>query len=534
MTSTPVKDVGSILTNLAASQAGRSTAGTADFQKVWSNQMSKGAQNYTPESSGSENTAQSDAVAASAKQTVDRSQESSGTDNQGDIQQKENVQDQDTPPAAETTENGETGAIQESVSKAGEKPVDDTSADFVNDVGELFPEGLLPEKLFPKELSPEELEQAMAVLGTAATQLMQQVADVFGVTMEELHIAMEDLGMSETDLLKADALGSLVLKLGGAEDSYALVTDETLYDNYRTLMAELNNVLQESADELAVEPEQIAHLLEEIPEKAVPAQENAVTIEPSVQTYSEKIREPVVTVADMRTDVPLENQEVQNTQPQAQTQTGGQAEEEQPAQTKGEAKHTSEKTEDGAAVGIQTKHFQFGQLQTEEIQPTVEQMDSVPRGAEWTADTRNIMNQIMDYMKLQLDADTTSLEMQLHPASLGSLQVQIASKGGVLTAHFITQNEAVKAAIEGQMMQLRESFEEQGVKVEAIEVTVQTHEFEQNLEQGRGRNPQDPDKKPRIRRLNLNDSNTMEDLDEEDTLAADMMAASGSTVDYTV
>ena len=125
--------------------------------------------------------------------------------------------------------------------------------------------------------------------------------------------------------------------------------------------------------------------------------------------------------------------------------------------------------------------------------------------------------------------------MQLHPASRGTVQVQIASRGGAVTANFITQNEAVKAALESQMVQLIERFDEQGVKVEAIEVTVQTHEFERNLEQGRGRGQQneEPAKKGRIRRINLNDAVSMENMEEEDALAADMMAANGNTVDYT-
>ena len=138
-------------------------------------------------------------------------------------------------------------------------------------------------------------------------------------------------------------------------------------------------------------------------------------------------------------------------------------------------------------------------------------------------------------MKVQLTGEVTSLEMQLHPASLGTLQVQIASKAGVMTANFITQNETVKAALESQMVQLKEQFEEQGVKVEAIEVTVQTHEFERNLdEQGRGRNQQEPERKGRTRRIHLGEGTGADTLEGEDALAADMLAAGGSTVDYTV
>ena len=66
-------------------------------------------------------------------------------------------------------------------------------------------------------------------------------------------------------------------------------------------------------------------------------------------------------------------------------------------------------------------------------------------------------------------------------------------------------------------------------------MTVQTHEFERNLDQGRGREQQSNEsaKKGRTRRINLNDALSMENMEEEDALAADMMAASGNTVDYT-
>ena len=151
---------------------------------------------------------------------------------------------------------------------------------------------------------------------------------------------------------------------------------------------------------------------------------------------------------------------------------------------------------------------------------------------------QNAYKQIMDYMKVSVKADSSDLEMQLHPQSLGTLHIQVASKNGVVTANFITQNETVKAALESQMVQLKESFAEQGVKVEAIEVTVQTHPFEQNLEQGRG-NQSDQESgagvsRRRTRRINLNTAFAEDEPQtEEDRIAADIMSANGNTVDFT-
>ena len=461
MTSTPVRDSGAVLANLAAAQAGRNAGsgviGTGGFQKVWDNQMNKGAQGSPASDSFAKAPEKADL------NTSAREGESVKAQGGQSVQNEENsVQNE------ETAENsGETKEIS-NVSENAESR--------------------------PEELTEEELEQAMEVLGSAALKLMQQIADAFGVTMEELQAAMDALGMKQTDVLNADALGGLLLKLGGAEDMYALITDEALYGNYRMLMDQLNGVLEESAAELAVEPDGLESLLEKISVSGTGAEEITVSTDMGETAGTESA------AADTK-------------------QTGISA---------GMAEDVTQKFDGEAHNHLFVQDMREGQFQ-----PEIGQAQSVLQSSGWTADTKGIMGQIMDYMKLQLSADTTSLEMQLHPASLGTLQVRIDSGAGVLTAHFITQNEAVKTALESQMVQLQEQFEEQGIKVEAIEVTVQTHEFEQNLEQGRGRNQQEPEKRNRTRRINLNDSLVMEAMEEEDALAAEMMAASGSTVDYT-
>ena len=88
------------------------------------------------------------------------------------------------------------------------------------------------------------------------------------------------------------------------------------------------------------------------------------------------------------------------------------------------------------------------------------------------------------------------------------------------------------------MVQLKENFAEQGIKVEAIEVTVQTHPFEQNLEQGRdGNGSREAEAgvgRRRTRRINLNTAFAEDEPQtEEDRIAADIMSANGNTVDFT-
>jgi flagellar hook-length control protein FliK len=152
--------------------------------------------------------------------------------------------------------------------------------------------------------------------------------------------------------------------------------------------------------------------------------------------------------------------------------------------------------------------------------------------------TNEIMDQIMEYMKVNVKADTQELEMQLHPASLGTVNVQIASKDGVLTAHFTAQNDTVRAVIETQLIQLKNQFEEQGIKVNAVEVTVANHEYgqqqfsEQNedLERNQGKTGK------KARKINLDeldgDGEAIDEMDDSERIAVEMMQANGNTVDY--
>ena len=459
MTSTAVKEVSSLFANMTVAQAGKNVPGAANFQNIWNDQMNRGtAENTSPES------------------TVDTAK-------------KRNI-------SGEELRRG-------SSLKAKESQV----------VQEEPEEAVV-------ELSDQEQVQALEVLGSAAVELMQEIADAFGITVEELQAAMDSLGMEQMDVLDASKLGALLLNLGGAEDLYALVTDGELYDTYRMLMDQLNGVLQESADALGTEPEQLQALIQDNLESGIPAEEGIVQTEQpekAAELWRQDSR-PVDAESNEETDGVGMQETVQKVQEPQETQNQGDA-------------RKQERHSEGKSDGEPQFNLLLQNLRAEQFRPDALQAQSVAQSSPWSENTQDIMNQILDYMKLQLNADSTNLEMQLHPASLGTLQIQLASKAGVVTANFIAQNEAVKAALETQMIQLKEQFEEQGIRVESIEVTVQTHEFERNLdEQGRGRNEQ-PEKKSRTRRINLSGDVSMEDMEEEPE--TDRMMAVGSTVEYT-
>lgn len=355
-------------------------------------------------------------------------------------------------------------------------------------------------------------EEVLEVLGGAAYELMQQIAEVLGVSVEEVQSTLEMLGMNDVELLNPDKLSDVFLTISGSNDSLSLLTNEELYTDYQQIMEQLKGLLQECGETLEMDSEQLNKLIDDVAmqQAVMDAAEEMPVVETDIpqDDASDTVYIHKVTEADMYNNAGTVTVETTETKQDAGQSMEGNAQQENP----------------------------FAQNLLNQQQQMVQELESLAQtSTNWDADTEQIMRQIMDYMKIHVGPEATDIEMRLTPESLGTLHVQVASKGGVLTANFVAENETVKAVLESQMIQLKESFAEQGVKVEAIEVTVQTHEFERNLEQGRGRQQEENDnKKNKTRRINLNAPLDTELVEEEDKLAAEMMAANGSTVDYTV
>ena len=95
-----------------------------------------------------------------------------------------------------------------------------------------------------------------------------------------------------------------------------------------------------------------------------------------------------------------------------------------------------------------------------------------------------VVRQIVDAVRVNLTEEVRTIEVALTPEHLGKVNITVASKNGILTASMVVQNEMVKNAIENQLTMLKTQFESQGIKVEHVEVTVASHEFDSDMQDG--------------------------------------------------
>lgn len=376
----------------------------------------------------------------------------------------------------------------------------------------------------------------------AAKNVLKETAEELNVSEEEVLEAMEVLGLSLLDLLNPENMTELVLQVSGEADMLSLLTDADLYQSVQTLIEAVNAENAGLQEILSMDEAQTAGFIEELKQQGADIMpEDMLAQKEAVKTTEEA---PFVTV--LEEDAPEENSSVRALQQSVSNET------EAPMDNTLRTAEPTNRTEHESAERNDTKGKENDQSQsflTQQpanagtTQNTVfEEQTFSPATAE---ETRQIMNQILDYVRVNVTSDLSEMEMHLHPESLGNVRIVLAAKDGIVTAQFKAESELVKSALEAQMVQLKDSLDEKGVKVEAIEVTVESHAFERNLEQGNNSqsngDPQEP-KKRSARRINLNaaegvdgmeDGSVLEGLEDADRITAEMMAQAGNTVDFT-
>lgn len=407
-------------------------------------------------------------------------------------------------------------------------------------------------------------ESPAEAVGGKADEIRQAISDELGVSEEEIAKAMEALGMQMTDLLNPEMLTGLLLALSGESDMLSLITDGQLYASLQKVLNTLEGVLSALQGELSLSPQELSQLLSRMNQEeaqTVPdgfEQMDGMEALPEDETVQQgQVLEEPVTDAKTAAAVKASDVSGRNTAPvekaegktAAENGSAGTAESNQSvtvtvSKSQEDASQNSNSMagrngkEETKESGDQTKTAMFDFAQNIANQ-AVQKMNAAAPAAGipvQTADAEQIMRQVMNHLKMNISPQVTELAMQLHPESLGTIQLQVAYREGALTARFAAQNETVKAALEGQMIQLRENLNEQGIKVEAIEVTVQSHEFERNLQQdSRGNENSAKSEKRGHRKINLNAMDAIEetDMDEADQIAVRIMEQNGNSVDFT-
>lgn len=389
---------------------------------------------------------------------------------------------------------------QEKAAQPGtEKPVADKTVRETGAGEKLFGTGKADARKQPAEepgLSDTELAERVSAFLTEASVLLQEL---LGVSEKQLNDMLSELEMTPMELLGAEGKKNLFLLARADSDETVLLTDETKLAQYVSFAEAVNELAEKfgiSEEAAASLPEAAFPVLMETVEAPQPEEQpEPETADQAVQAEPEKRDTGTKTLTmEFRTETKAERQETAD--------TGSRPEEapltEQPAE-------------------------QF----LVQLQKAAEQVDEVSGTQSLSAEIREIANQILDKVRVIVAPDTTTLEIQLTPEHLGKVHLTVTEQDGKMTARFLTENQLSREAIERNLVQFKEMLQEQGLKVDTIEVTVSEFGFGQ--EEQTGQSQQEEQKKGRHRMLGMEGNETGGGVDP---LARHFMEDGESTVNY--
>ena len=410
-------------------------------------------------------------------------------------------------------------------------------------------------KLNVKENSPtqkvEELQNQLEDTKDAfETGVKEILKDELGVSDEQVEDAMSILGLQWMDLLNPASLSQLVTQLTGTEDACSLLMSEeftNIMQNTDELVQSLSETLGISKDEWVALQNQLAELTADFNETVDMADGGVQEIAPQTDAT---ITSQDTTVMAATVQMTHTTEETQNVQPEEETEDATpviQVNASEDAQTENNvSENASGEMGEPAAQSQKTKESSVNEhAQNMEFQVRAEQQTVAPEevnkvASRTTIDVQDIMNQITEFAKVNLSPENSSIEMQLNPENLGKVYLHIAAtKEGNITAELAVSSETVKTALEAQIADLRTSLNQQGIKVDAVEVAIASHEFERNLEQNASGEEQQGSQREESgrtagRRLFRGELDELSGLmNEEEALAAQIMKDHGNTMDVT-
>lgn len=459
---------------------------------------------------------QADKTALGSTDHVSTAKKTANADNNSNNPKDNAVKDEKTGTAA--SKAAQTGRTANASSKAAARPAGSGKA-----AGKAGMDAKQVTDLPEEETEPtdEQLASLMELLDNIRELLMQ----LLNLTPEQFDqltdkLQAENGDFDKVQLLQPDMISRMVLLNSGTADPLAVLTDENLADTMKQVLDAAEELKSDSG--LTLTQEQIKKLLEQMKaqqesqaadladsQKAgdkLPAQNAAKGQAQSAQA----IKEPLTQ------DTSLKEASLGTANP---VRTG--------EQTAGEQNDTG-RHEDQSFDGASP----FQAFTEKMVQATQNLQQDFSGELVQITNLKEIVNRMVERIKVMSEPGQTSLQLQLNPEELGRVNLTVQSKNGVMTAQFTVQNDISKEALEGQMQSLRDTLEQQGIKIESIEVTVEAYAFNENAPEDQNGHAKE-NEGTSGRKITLEEALSMSEAADEQNYSPDSDGLRGSLIDAT-
>ncbi len=388
-----------------------------------------------------------------------------------------------------------------------------------------------------------------------SSQIVEKVTDDLDISEDELNNAMQLLGLTAMDLLNPANLAALYCEVtGNASDPQALV----LNADFTALFNDVSQVASENDAQLDLLSQLTASDDGEILDADIVS--SADTTDTNESTGS--VNTPEKTVDSSNDDTAASGQNINDTADEAVKVYDGSTQDSSyqnsdEGTSSGEtgngitSDENTEKTQSKSQVdssfddsGERVLHHDDGAHSDNSVlHASVSEQLNTDTSFEMSqsqsrlrVDTTDIIRQIVDSMSISNTTEESAINLQLTPESLGRMYINVSQKNSEISARIAVSNEAVKEALQTQMVNLKEALNNSGIRVNEVEITVASHEFERNLEQGAANDSRQQESTNSYNGSNSSgsgtDSEMMQDRAEE-RLVTQIMRDNGNSVDFT-
>ena len=399
-----------------------------------------------------------------------------------------------------------------------------------------------------------------------SSQIVEKVTEDLDITEDKLCEIMQMLGITSMELLQPENLTALFANATGIENNpQELVLNSDFTGLYADVMdiASQNQALLEAVSNMEVlENPQV---LEIFTEPDNPGEINTASAEEDIakvqiSDVTDKTEEPVFQQPQVKSEAMGTSETISASEDNTVSGSQGMLETaEVEASNISETAVSSESIDSSETVSLKSeKQVMKTDLNSdsssdersfddksenrvlhtminEQMQPegVFEAFDVQPKYT--SVNTTDIIRQIVDQISIAKTTGESVIEMQLNPENLGKLYINVTERNSEITARIAVSNETVKNALESQMAALRENLQDANIRVNDVEITIATHEFERNLEQNAGNENGRQDGQQFTHQSSSNGGNRTghnEAASDEAGLAAQIMRDNGNSVDF--
>lgn len=351
-------------------------------------------------------------------------------------------------------------------------------------------------------------------IGDGITKIKDKIKETLDVSDEDIENAMEQLGLTMVDLLDPQKLTDLVVSLNGSGDSLSFLTDSDALLQLNVILDTQTAVTEQIMTDYNISPDDFKNVINS----------EAGALAENVNAVSDDGTDDIV--KSFEDDIQPENQYMDDESINDVIASK--------LKVKVEDSSSDDKEDNDSHAFLSKEHSDGIEQITADMSQSIQKAFSEVVDDVSNVNQTDIVRQVVEQIKLTTGQQMQSIEVMLNPENLGRVHVTVTAREGVVTAQLTAQNEQVKAALENQMIVLKEHFNNQGVKVEAVEITIESHGFEaeQNLE-GNDSNQAGQGRKA-SRKLDLSSIEGLDDseLTDQEIRARDAIVNGDSSVEY--